>query len=234
MKEKTYIYGLIEPMTNELRYIGKTININRRYRRHINEVDLHDSYKDRWIRKLKKNGLVPEIIIIDYVKTDEWQYWEMFYIEYFKFLGCDLTNGTKGGDEPPSTKGRKHTEESKLKMSKAKKGKPIPHLNNGKERSLSHRKNLSLSLKGRVSPNKGIILSDERKKLLSEGHNKEKRTVVQLTKSGEFIKTWFGINETQKQLKIRHISDCCRGRCKTAGGFKWMYYEEYEKNGREN
>jgi group I intron endonuclease len=229
MKEKTYIYGLVEPNTNELRYVGKTVDINRRHRRHITEVNLHDSHKDRWIRKLLKSNHVPEIIVIDLVETNEWQYWEIFYIEYFKFLGCNLTNGTKGGDQPPSTKGRKHSETSRLKMSKSKKGKPIPHLNNGKERSLSHRKNLSLSLKGRTSPNKGLTLSDERKKLLSEGHNKEKRKIVQLTKSGEYIETWFGINETEKKLKIRHISECCNGKCKTAGGFKWVYYEEYER-----
>jgi len=229
MREKTYIYGLIEPTTNELRYIGKTVDINRRYRRHINEVNLHNSHKDRWIRKLLKNDSIPEIIIIDLVKTNEWQYWEIFYIEYFKFLGCNLTNGTKGGDEPPSTKGRKHSENSRLKMSKSKKGKPIPHLNNGKKRSLSHRKNLSLSLKGRTSPNKGLILSDERKKSLSEGHNDEKKKIVQLTKSGEYVETWFGINQTEKKLKIRHISECCNGKCKTAGGFKWVYYEEYER-----
>lgn len=229
MEENTYIYGLIDPITNELRYVGKTVNINRRYKRHINEVNLHNSHKDRWIRKLLNNNHIPEIIVIDLVKTNEWQYWEIFYIEYFKFLGCNLTNGTKGGDEPPSTKGRKHSEISKLKMSEAKKGKPIPHLNNGKERSLSHKKNLSLSLKGRTSPNKGLILSDERKKLLSEGHNHEKRKIIQLTKLGEYVETWFGINETEKKLKIRHISECCRGKCKTAGGFKWIYYEDYEK-----
>jgi hypothetical protein len=114
-------------------------------------------------------------------------------------------------------------------MSKSKKGKPIPHLNNGKKRSLSHRKNLSLSLKGRTSPNKGLILSDERKKSLSEGHNDEKKKIVQLTKSGEYVETWFGINQTEKKLKIRHISECCNGKCKTAGGFKWVYYEEYER-----
>ena len=229
MEKNTYIYGLIDTTTNELRYVGKTVDIGRRYKRHIKECNSSNSHKDRWVRKLKKNGYLPEIVVIDYVKTDEWQYWEMFYIEYFKFLGCNLTNGTKGGDEPPSTKGRKHSEESKLKMSKSKKGKPLLHLNNGKERSLSHRKNLSLSLKGRTSPNKGLILSEERKKSLSKGHNKEKRKVVQLTKSGEYIKTWFGINETEKELKIRHISDCCAGKCKTAGGFKWIYYEEYGK-----
>ena len=56
-----------------------------------------------------------DIIIIDIVDQTEWQYWEKFYISYYKFIGCKLTNGTNGGDQPPSTKGRKHTEESKLK-----------------------------------------------------------------------------------------------------------------------
>lgn len=225
VKEKTYIYGLIEPTTNELRYIGKTVDVNRRHRRHITEVNLHDSHKDRWIRKLLKNNYIPEIIIIDLVKTNEWQYWEMFYIEYFKFLGCNLTNGTKGGDEPPSTKGRKHSENSRIKMSKSKKGKPIPHLNNGKERSLSHRKNLSLSLKGRTSPNKGRKYDEEHSKKLSNSHSHQKIKIVQLTLDDKKIKIWESISDAKKEYKNNHISECCLGKIKTAAGYKWKYYE---------
>lgn len=74
MEENTHIYGLIDPITNELRYVGKTVDIKRRYKRHINEVNLHNSHKDRWIRKLLNNNHIPEIIVIDLVKTNEWQY----------------------------------------------------------------------------------------------------------------------------------------------------------------
>lgn len=142
--EKVFIYILIDPLKNQIRYVGKTTDIKRRIRRHINERFLHDSYKDRWIRKLIDNNNNPEFEIIDIVSNNDWVYWEQFYISYFNFLGCNLTNGTIGGDEPPSTKGRKHTLESKLKMSNSKKGKPIPWLNNGDKRTEEHKKNYQI------------------------------------------------------------------------------------------
>lgn len=224
MDDNVYIYGLVDPKTNMLRYVGKTTDLNRRFRRHINERFIHNSYKDRWVRNLIDNNEKPEIFLIDYVNKDEWQYWEKFYISYYKFIGCNLTNGTEGGDEPPSTKGRKHTDESKIKMSETKKGKPIPWLNDGKERSITHKKNLSKSLKGRISPNKGKKFDDKLKKKLSEA-SKTKKKVKQLDLNGNLIKIWESINLAQNTLQIRHISEVCRkvNSHKTSGGFIWEY-----------
>ena len=48
----TFIYILSEPLHGNIRYVGKTKDPNRRLKRHISERNLHDSYKDRWIRKI--------------------------------------------------------------------------------------------------------------------------------------------------------------------------------------
>lgn len=223
--EKIFIYILVDPISNQIRYVGKTTDVKRRIRRHISERFLHDSYKDRWIRKLIDNNHYPEIETIDIVSKDNWGYWEQFYISYFNFLGCNLTNGTIGGDEPPSTKGRKHTSESKLKMSNTKKGKPIPWLNNGLERTDEHRKNLSKSCKGRESPNKGKKFSIEYRNKLSESST-VKLKVNQLDLNGNLIKIWDSISLAQKTLQIRHISEVCRGdnNNKTSGGYRWEYH----------
>ena len=223
--KKTYIYILSEPSTNQIRYVGKTKDPKRRFKRHISERFIHDSYKDRWVRKMVENGELPEITVIDTVEDVEWVFWEKFYISYFKFIGCNLTNGTEGGDEPPSTKGRKHTIESRMKMSNTKKGKPIPWLNNGIERTESHKKNLSISCKGRISPNKGNKYTDEFRKKLSKSST-VKRKVNQLSLDGVLIKTWDSIAEAQKTLQIRHISEVCRNvnQHKTSGGFIWQYF----------
>jgi len=223
--ETVFIYILIDPISNQIRYVGKTTDVKRRIRRHISERFLHDSYKDRWIRKLIENNLYPEIETIDIIPKYNWGYWEQFYISYFNFLGCNLTNGTIGGDEPPSTKGRKHTSESKLKMSNTKKGKPIPWLNNGLERTDEHRKNLSKSCKGRQSPNKGKKFSIEYRNKLSESST-VKLKVNQLDLDGNLVKIWDSISLAQKTLQIRHISEVCRGvnNHKTSGGYKWEYH----------
>ena len=219
-----FIYMLIDPKSNQVRYVGKTTNINRRLRRHINERFLHDSYKDRWIRKLIDNNILPEIEVVDEVEKSNWGYWEKFYISYFNYLGCELTNGTSGGDEPPSTKGRYHTMESRLKMSKTKKGKDIPWLNDGKPRTEKHKYNLSKSCKGRKSPNKGKIFDEEYRKKLSNAST-TKRKVKQLNDDGEIIKIWDSISAAQKALQIRHISEVCNNKSshKTSGGYRWEY-----------
>ena len=68
MEENVYIYGLVEKRTRYLRYVGKTNDINRRFRRHISERFLRDTYKDRWIRKLMERGNELEVVLIDSVK----------------------------------------------------------------------------------------------------------------------------------------------------------------------
>jgi group I intron endonuclease len=224
--KKVFIYGLIDPISNQIRYIGKTNDIKRRLKRHINERFLHDSHKDRWIRKLIDSGNYPEIELIEVVPFENWIFWEKFYISYFKYIGGNLTNGTNGGDEPPSSKGRKHTLESRLKMSNTKKGKPIPWLNKGTKRSDEHRNNLSKSCKGRVSPNKGKIFNEEYRKKLSDSST-SKRKVKQLHADGSMIKIWESIAAAQKALQIRHISEVCKGNTsyKTSGGYKWEYFD---------
>lgn len=251
VSEIVYIYGLIDPLTNQLKYVGKSVSPKLRLRKHLSERHKYDTHKDRWLRKLINSNTKPELIIIDVVKECEWVFWEQFYISYYKSIGCNLTNGTIGGDQPPGTKGRKHTELSKKKMSDSKKGKPIPWLNN-KPRTDEHKNNLSKSLKGRISPNKGKTFSEEYRKKLSESHkgifsgenhpmygkhhseeSKKKIAetltlkIVQLSLEGELIKIWNSIKEAQESLKIGNISNVCKGKRKTSGGFKWKYLEEY-------
>jgi len=222
--DMTFIYILSDPSNGNVRYVGKTKDLNRRFRRHISERNLRNSYKDRWIRKIVDSGDLPEITVVDIVSDEEWSYWEKFYISYFKFIGSELTNGTEGGDQPPSTKGRKHTIESRLKMSNSKKGKPIPWLNKGEKRTESHKKNLSNSCKGRTSPNKGNKYTNEFREKLSNSSTVKKK-VNQYSLDNVFIKTWESIAEAQKALQIRHISEVCRNvkYHKSTGGFIWRY-----------
>ena len=67
---------------------------------------------------------------------------------------------------------------------------------------------------------KGKRLSEEHKKKLSEAR---KIPVVQYDKENRFIKEWPSAKDAQKTLGIRHITDCCRGSYKSAGGFVWRY-----------
>lgn len=53
--------------------------------------------------------------------------------------------------------------------------------------------------------------------------------VVQLTKTGDFIQRWDSIQKAAKSLNKNssHISSVCKGKRKTAYGYKWKYEEDY-------
>lgn len=94
----TKIYGLFDPRNSELRYIGKTIEeLKKRFKNHLYEANKSNHpRKNAWIRSVLLSRLKPEIVLLDSV--EDWRFWEQWYIEYFKGLGCRLTNTTLGGD----------------------------------------------------------------------------------------------------------------------------------------
>lgn len=95
-----YIYGLIDPITSELRYIGKSFDPKKRLVQHLEPGQLKQkTHKSRWLNKLNKKGLVPELIILESNLSVEYaNEAEQFFIEYFKSIGSRLTNGRPGGD----------------------------------------------------------------------------------------------------------------------------------------
>ena len=56
--------------------------------------------------------------------------------------------------------------------------------------------------------------------------------IVQLTLDGQFIRKWSAAWEVQREIGIyqRSICYCCRGKLKSAGGFKWVYASDYQKH----
>lgn len=60
----------------------------------------------------------------------------------------------------------------------------------------------------------------------SDKHNEKKKIKVnQYNKAGDFIKTWDSAADVERELRICHsnVAACCRGKVKSAGGFKWRY-----------
>lgn len=51
------------------------------------------------------------------------------------------------------------------------------------------------------------------------------KKVIQYDKNGNIITKFKSCAEATRITKINHISDCCRGKVKTAGGFIWKYSE---------
>ena len=131
MNKIIYIYTLSHPITNEVRYVGKTINIKRRYKQHL--YDKRGSHKASWVKSLKNDGLKPILTIIEECNNDNWAEREIFWISQFD----NLTNLKAGGND--SFK-RITTEETKEKLKQALSGRKL---------SNEHKNNLRKSAKSK-------------------------------------------------------------------------------------
>jgi hypothetical protein len=154
------IYGLIDPNTNELRYVGFTTRPHIRFSDHCKPSFLRSpTHKNNWIKQLKNNNQKPIFIIIEeYNNKEELPQAEIDMIAYFKYIGCNLTNSTGGGR---GTFGRIVPEETRKKISM---------INKGRKVSEEARKKWKIANKGKPSPNKGKKASEELRKKLSLAH----------------------------------------------------------------
>jgi predicted GIY-YIG superfamily endonuclease len=71
---ETYIYCLIDPCDN-IGYIGKSDNPDRRYKSHLSQSKHKKYYKDRWIYSLIESSKKPEMLILDIVPFDNFGFW---------------------------------------------------------------------------------------------------------------------------------------------------------------
>lgn len=115
--KKQYIYTLTDPISKEIRYVGKSNNPEERLKRHLSVYNLSESWtsKNKWLLYLKNNNLLPIMNIIDEGYDSNINDLEIKWISHYENLGYKLTNMTKGGDGFDWT-GRKHKIESIEKM----------------------------------------------------------------------------------------------------------------------
>lgn len=102
----TVIYALRCPLTNAIRYIGKTCKVAKaRLAQHIYYARSGRSGQfrsTRWIKGLLDRGLYPVLETLQEVPAGEpWQEHERRWISDALADGCELTNITPGGDGGP-------------------------------------------------------------------------------------------------------------------------------------
>lgn len=122
------IYALIDPLTDEIRYIGYTSkSLEKRLKSHIYDCNRTKSHKTNWIRSLLNKGLKP--IIKQLNETNEIKVcldMEVYYISLYD----NLTNSTSGGETSKT-----YRKDVLIKMSENRKGKHkgADHWNYGKK-----------------------------------------------------------------------------------------------------
>ena len=214
MENNVYIYGLKDPRDSKIKYIGKTVDIDRRIKEHNQIHRNKKSKKNSWITHLIRNGMQPIMEVLEECEESRWIEREKYWIRYYKELGFDLKNMTLGGE---SNDGYVFTQEDRLKQSESQKlrHKITPF-------SMETREKLSKKAKQSLNGLGNLKL----------GSKKSQIPIIQKTKDGEIIKEWKSLQKASDELNIErsNISHCLRGRIKTSGGFKWEYKTSVKKH----
>lgn len=142
------IYALSDPVTKQVRYIGKAKDVKHRFTQHV--ANAETGYKANWIRGLKSRGMRPTVEVIEEVDETEWEVSERFWIAYFRFLGFSLMNIDLGGN------GAHKVADSMREKCR------LIHL--GKKRSAEARERLRLSHLGKKSSPETIAKQSEAQK----------------------------------------------------------------------
>lgn len=96
------IYGLVDPDTDELRYIGKTTcEPSRRLHLHLSEARRQCATpKTQWIRALLREGKRPVVVALQQVDYGFWPEAERRWVRAALEIGCDLLNSKVIGGGP--------------------------------------------------------------------------------------------------------------------------------------
>jgi group I intron endonuclease len=247
-----YIYTLIDPRTNEVRYVGKTIEPKQRLANHIRKSRKPKQHCQCWIKGLLDEGLKPLLKVLLVVEDSDWEYYEIETIKLFP----NLTNRTEGGQSVWWSKLSEEEKESfRIKMKKVNKERPISEatreiwrqsaikIHTGRKCTDKHKALMSEKMKGEKNHRFGVEVSQETRDRLSKAgkgrkHSEETKSkmksiqtelhgikVSQFDLQGNFIATYNSTKEAQEASGAHrsNIGACCKGRLKTTGGFIWRY-----------
>lgn len=197
-----YIYKLLDPFSNEVRYVGKTTNLKRRLNAHINRSKNNTYHSARWIQSVLKQNGKPIIEVVEICTNESWEEREKYWISYYS-QQYDLTNILDGG-EGGATYGRlgkPWTDEQRENNRKSRLGVPVKHTKEGDyNRSKGRRRYLD--------------------------NNKKK--VMQISLEGDILRSWDSAVDAANELNLNHsnITKVCKGIRKKCGGYVWSYNGE--------
>lgn len=237
------IYMYVNKVNNK-KYVGQTINLRERHRRHIKDSK---TAFDKAINKYGIENFCVYILHEDVNSMEERNSLEELYIKKYNTLineGCGY-NIQKGGNN------REMNELTKKKLSEGRKGKfkgkenPFygkTHTEEVKQiiretrdkhkhiyQSEEFRQKISETTKGEKNGMFGKTHSEETKQKISEslqGHGTKQ--VCQYDNKGNFIKVWTSIREASKQLNLQapNITHCLQVPTHKAGDCYWRYYTD--------
>ena len=193
--------------------------------------------KGKWVQPLMAKAIlkygwdnIKHEVLFEGLTKEEAEAKEIELIAFYRSNQPDYGyNMESGGHVTSCMKGKKLSEETKKKLSEAHTGKKLSEETKKKMSEFNKGKVLSEEHKKKISEaNKGKKFSEEHKKKLSEaklGGKPNRVSPVICIETGVIYKS---IEEAHIQTGAckSSISNVCRGKGKTAGGYHWKYYEE--------
>lgn len=199
--DKIHIYGLTEPNSEFVRYVGYAKNLDGRFRSHLKEAAIKaGTHKLYWLRKLFREGKQPGIVTLEVTTVEHRVEREQYWIAKLK-LTNNLVNSTKGGDgliDPTDDVRKRIGRASSLRM----KGVPKPYLR-GRPLTEETRKRISEALKGNTCGRggKGVPKSEEHKREIGYGNQGKVRTPemrIRMSEANKGKQTWLGRKHTEE------------------------------------
>ena len=197
----TFIYGLVDPDTFEVRYVGKSNDPNSRFYAHLEDFE-GNPWKYRWISKLRRANKKPKLVILEEVLESTWQKAERKWIAHFRSISDRLTNIAPGGegvalsgpDNPMyGIKGEKHPLFGKKRPKEV--GEKISKIRIERGTRLSEE-----SIRKMAATLTGRPLTEEHKRKISEGGKGKKKNDEHRRKLSEYHRGRKLSEETKEKI----------------------------------
>lgn len=208
------IYALTDPRDGRVRYVGKTWHPRRRRNRHCSiRVNRTDNLPvSRWANKLNAMGLAPLWTVLEVVPGDCWVEAERRWIAHYRLLIDDLLNLCDGGEGGTSPKSPLH----RRKLAAA---------NRGKKHTEESRRKMSLSRMGNTCSVGRKLPQWHKSALLARGRSPEVVQKAADSLRAKIVKEWVVTTPTGEELRIRNLHQFCKDRglntanmCRLAAG----------------
>lgn len=198
MVSRFFIYGLVDPRNRQLRYVGKSMSGMVRPKSHSYPSRMaENTHKAHWVKSVVASGFKPTIIVLEeFESEDGLNEAEQFYIAYFRFLGCPLTNATEGGE---GATGHRASEVTRTKMSEKRRGRKF---------TSEHKAALSIALQGHS-------VSDDVRERLSEIHTGNKYCVGRKLSKASRAKMSESVKRTS-WIRGKKLSEAVRAKMRLA------------------
>jgi hypothetical protein len=216
-QRRGYLYRHIRSDKNEVFYIGIGVDTKSKYRRAF----MNYSRNKFWNNITNKTGYVVEIVLKDLeynVLLEKEKEFIKLYGRRDLGLGT-LVNLTDGGEGTLGCKanlGKKRSLETKLKM-------------RGRVRSEEHKLKISKANKGRQKTPEQLLKASQVRigKKHSKPHSSRRKKILQKTLSGDIVKVWDCASDCEPHgFRRSTINECCHLKHKSHKGFIWEFYDD--------